>query len=405
MNNQRNFLFVGNGPYLNRGCEAIVRGTVQILRAAFGRSSFTNVNFDFFKPAHYPTEQDNAISHKPIILMKRHSPGWFLDQLLRRTFPALSQDLNFGSLRNPLKMCDAVLSVGGDNYTLDYGLPRVYLDLNRYVIRHQKPLIIWGASLGPFDHRPELADAIHAHLRDDITAIFVRERRSQSYLEKYGIHKNVYLMADPAFIMESKAVSNETLGFTLPQGAIGLNLSPLVGKRVGGDNPHAWQETCAQLVIMLRKAFGRPIVLIPHVTSPHDNDFDLLKQVRDQLGIDQDDLFLIPGNLSAEETKWVISQMECLVAARTHATIAAFSSCVPTVSLAYSTKAWGINEMLFDHTEYIVDLRVSPLSQVVEKVRRSLKERNAICEHLVPKIQKMKELALHAGVKLRELLK
>jgi hypothetical protein len=30
------FLLVGNGPYLNRGCEAIVRGTMAILCQAFG---------------------------------------------------------------------------------------------------------------------------------------------------------------------------------------------------------------------------------------------------------------------------------------------------------------------------------------------------------------------------------
>ncbi|MGH2713716.1 MAG: hypothetical protein ACRDSN_10900 [Pseudonocardiaceae bacterium] len=29
-------LLVGNGPYLNRGCEAMVRGTAVVLRAAFG---------------------------------------------------------------------------------------------------------------------------------------------------------------------------------------------------------------------------------------------------------------------------------------------------------------------------------------------------------------------------------
>ena len=37
------FLFVGNGPYKNRGCEAIVRGTMNILRQHFGKNICADV--------------------------------------------------------------------------------------------------------------------------------------------------------------------------------------------------------------------------------------------------------------------------------------------------------------------------------------------------------------------------
>ena len=38
--------------------------------------------------------------------------------------------------------------------------------------------------------------------------------------------------------------------------------------------------------------------------------------------------------------------------ARTHATIAALSSCIPTLSFAYSIKAKGINRDIFGHEGY-----------------------------------------------------
>ena len=43
--NQRERLFIlqGNGPMRNRGCEAILRSTVSILREEFGPSRFINV--------------------------------------------------------------------------------------------------------------------------------------------------------------------------------------------------------------------------------------------------------------------------------------------------------------------------------------------------------------------------
>ena len=38
------FILAGNGPYENRGCEAIVRGTVKILRNYFQDPSFLCVS-------------------------------------------------------------------------------------------------------------------------------------------------------------------------------------------------------------------------------------------------------------------------------------------------------------------------------------------------------------------------
>ena len=45
--------------------------------------------------------------------------------------------------------------------------------------------------------------------------------------------------------------------------------------------------------------------------------------------------------------KYIISKCECFVGARTHATIAAYSTCVPTLVVGYSVKARGIAKDLF----------------------------------------------------------
>ena len=50
---------------------------------------------------------------------------------------------------------------------------------------------------------------------------------------------------------------------------------------------------------------------------------------------------------SCEELKYVISRCSLFVGARTHATIAAYSSCVPTIVLGYSVKSKGIATDLF----------------------------------------------------------
>lgn len=58
---------------------------------------------------------------------------------------------------------------------------------------------------------------------------------------------------------------------------------------------------------------------------------------------------------SAEELKSIIAQCCFFVGARTHATIAAYSSCVPTLVVGYSVKARGIARDIFGtEEEYVI---------------------------------------------------
>ena len=53
--------------------------------------------------------------------------------------------------------------------------------------------------------------------------------------------------------------------------------------------------------------------------------------------------------------KWVISQCSYFIGARTHATIAAYSTGVPTLVLGYSVKSEGIAQDIFGQTKnYVV---------------------------------------------------
>jgi polysaccharide pyruvyl transferase WcaK-like protein len=294
------------------------------------------------------------------------------------------------------------LSVGGDNYTLDYGIPRVHVSLGRYVLAHRKPLVIWGASVGPFDQNPGFAKVIHGHLKREVTAVFVREERSRSYLEKYGIVENVHLMPDPAFVMDPEPVSRSDVEGELPEGAIGLNLSPLMAKHVTGGDGDAWERMGIEITRELLRVHERPILLIPHVTSPHSDDHLLLSRIKSQLTDDR--VTILPKTLSAAKTKYVISRLSCLVAARTHATIASFSTCVPTVSLAYSRKAWGINEMMFGHTSYVIAPTDVTPGVVADAVRRVLGEGPCIRDHLSGRIATITREAMAAGDPLRQIV-
>ena len=113
---------------------------------------------------------------------------------------------------------------------------------------------------------------------------------------------------------------------------------------------------------------------------------------------------LVPAGLSAMETKWLIARLAAFAGARTHATIAAFSTCVPTLSLSYSVKAQGLNEDLFGHTEFCRPVSGLTPDAFVAGVTRLLDEGEAIRAHLEAEVPGAKARAMAAGERLKEIV-
>jgi colanic acid/amylovoran biosynthesis protein len=73
------------------------------------------------------------------------------------------------------------------------------------------------------------------------------------------------------------------------------------------------------------------------------------------LGDQRGRLTLAPATLNAPQLKHVLSRCQYFIGARTHATIGALSSQVPTVSIAYSIKAKGLNRDLFGDERLVLE--------------------------------------------------
>ena len=94
---------------------------------------------------------------------------------------------------------------------------------------------------------------------------------------------------------------------------------------------------------------GKPFwfrMSVPHFDGV--DDFAFLATVTESASKEaKHQIRVLPEGLNASEIKWIISQCSAFIGARTHSTIAALSSSVPTISLGYSLKAKGINEDIF----------------------------------------------------------
>ncbi|HOW43229.1 MAG TPA: polysaccharide pyruvyl transferase family protein [Candidatus Omnitrophota bacterium] len=398
------FVLVGNGPYENRGCEAIVKGTYAILSHFYKDPQFL-VYSNFISNAQYRKqvvrENNGKIKHAKYLVPRRFSFPWAAERILERVSESLYEDVIFRTISNDLALSQAVLAIGGDNFSLDYGRPDFFLRLNDFVLRKRKPIIIWGASIGPFTQDPVYERFIAEQLRR--TIIFARESKTIDYCHSLGLKENVYKVTDPAFMMEPRMPDLSRMNIDLTGHFVGFNFSPLVAKYAAKGNFAIWVKYCIEIVQFVLSKIPCNVLLIPHVTSDHDNDLTCLRAIK---GFFQKDprVILIDEDLAADEVKYVISKCKLFVGTRTHSTIAAFSTCVPTLSLGYSLKSVGINSDVFNSLNYYINLAEFQLKNVNDKILELWNQQSSISEYLRERVDNFKKESLKSGKLLQELL-
>lgn len=352
---QPTLLLVGNGPYANRGCEAIVRGTVELLRSRFGAETSFALGV-FAGPAEL-AQQRSLETDPRVRSFTLDSDRWSPARFARRANRALGTKFfsHPAALRHALRETPLVLEVGGDNYSLDYGRPERYLRLDDDILRSGRPLYLWGASVGPFEKDPDFCPRMLRHL-GRFTRIFVRETVSEEYLHDHGLGHLVTRVADPAFVMSPQAPAGSADWAGRFAGRLGVNLSPIMHRYRPGWSFPEWQQAATEFLRLLLRDHER-LVLVPHVfaaTLPRCDLQFMSTLVAGLAPAEQACLELLPGHLTAAELKWCISHFAAFVGARTHSTIAALSTGVPTLSLGYSRKATGINRDLFGNDDYVL---------------------------------------------------
>ncbi len=395
----KKFYLTGQRTFGNRGCEAIVRSTVLMLNQVFGKAEILVPSDDISRDQkQWPDSAEYGVR-----FVHAYAPAYtrYWAHFQRLPFKWLKQagwPFPFPhSVRNDIKSVDAVLAVGGDNYSLDYRLPSLLMGLDQLAMELGKPVFLWGASVGPFEQEPHFVPAIRKHL-GKMTKIFVRESISYGYLtETLGL-TNVVQMADPAFTLAKEPVNDRSFWPKLaPKGVVGLNISPLIEryKRSG-------QDLRAETIQFIRHAVaqGFGILLVSHVVpldnSEQNNDANYMAAMLSDLSDLGDAVTIMPAQFNAAQIKQVISELRCFIGARTHATIAALSSGVPTLSIAYSVKAKGINKDLLGDVPVILptpELTAEKLSSALDYLIANEAQIKVHLENRLPEWRKRVEAA------------
>lgn len=406
------FILAGNGAYLNRGCEAIARGTVRALRAQYRDPRFLSISFFNFREeleGQRRNEIDGGIEHLSCFHPNRKDTiaSLYSPRTWRYVYRSLADERRLGlSIYRDMMPClpeaKAVLSIAADNYSLYHGTARLFTALDDVVLDGGRPLILWGGSVGPFDRDPGFEAYMSGHLRR-ATGIFARESATVGYLRSIGVASNVHLSADPAFLMD--AVRPPGIENELPMDgeAIGLNFSDRVAKRAAGGNGEGWTRMVADIISTVAKRTEMPVYLIPHGTRSCSDDHAFMGRALD-MAENKDNVTLVPPKYNAAETKWIIGRMTAFAGVRTHAAIAALSSLVPTLSLSYGMKTEGMNGDIFGHTRHCLGPAEFNAAAVAARLTSMLDEREQIRDQLVRQIPIVVGRTMDAAAEMRQML-
>lgn len=387
------YVIYGHGGSRNHGCEAIIRTTLNMLDGSLPIEVYSSdLNGDIkygiaesgqavFHP--YRDKRSSKISHLYYSSMYRLFKNY--DPMTRFEFGEALKEKD-----------DIFISVGGDNYC--NGHPGKHGSRNKIFSRNNKT-VLWGCSVTPdlFKLKNVVKDMNRYSL------ITTRESLTYNAMKEAGVTSNVVLVPDPAFTLPTAQIAFPE-GF-IPGNTVGINVSPLVTSLEQSDNL-LYKNICTLIEEIINNT-DMNAALIPHVVWNHNDDLTILRQLYDKYRWTERIVLIDPDKqLNCMELKYIISNCRFMVTARTHASIASYSTQVPTLVIGYSVKSKGIATDLFGTADnYVISVNsIEKDSQIRDSFRWLCGNEKPVRDKLAEVMPSYIERAYTAGDLIRQLI-
>lgn len=347
----------------NLGVGALAQSQLAILRAAAVRAKLTVKCIEFCSSAASATLADaldcevaDVFSPKKILLGR----SGFLKQV---------------------KSCDAILDIGeGDSFSDIYGGKRFFfLSLSKFLaLAHRKPLVLSPQTIGPFSAK--WVRLVARLIMSRAERVFARDQLSMDVLRVAGLGAKSEELIDVAFRLPFERHLSRAPGRV----RVGINVSGLLfnGGYTGSNQFGLVVDYLGLITRLIEHFTGMPDVeihLVAHVLADHlavEDDYAAILTLHKRFP----DIKVAPRFASPSEAKSYIATLDFFTGARMHACIAAFSSGVPVVPMAYSRKFNG----LFDTLGYrhVADMRIDDTDTAFRKIVDGFAERARLREEV-----------------------
>lgn len=381
------YLLYMHGGSGNHGCEALVRTTSNLIRKIdnsnillWSGAKDEEYKYGADKVVDTVVSEDEIYEKNPV----------FVSALLKHKLFKNKNAIHQAFLKSVFKDRIAI-SIGGDNYCYSWSAKHG-AELDKTARKYCKKNLFWGCSIEEEFLTSEVIEDLKG-----FDLITVRESLSYEVLKKHGI--NAERVSDSAFLLEEKRLP-------LPQGfmegnTVGINLSPMINTYESNDN--LAYKNYQRLIEYIINDTDMNICLIPHVVwDITDDRKPLVMLYNEYKGTNR---VVMIEDCNCEELKGYISRCRFFIGARTHATIAAYSTCVPTLVMGYSIKAKGIAKDLFGTYEgYVVPVQsLKNESDLTDKFKFIIDNEYSVRNHLKEIMPEYKKKAYYAGDLLQQL--
>lgn len=396
----KKILIVINAAKYNMGSNMLLRGIAEIVK---------ELDTDFIAISSADISEKETLDIPFVNKYIPRSYKWTKNYFVRKIFAIINklfgqihiiEKIKNYSLYKKFKNFDLIILVAADNY--DYTKGKNSLDeMIVYVskLNNRPKIILYDFSIDK--------GKITKYLESSIKKVDCLTARDSLSFENLNFLKEtenkLFLTADPAFIVKSEKVEIRNIDFN--RNFVGLNISSLI---LGNEKKERYNNVLNSYYNLIEQILSYKdldILLIPHVMK--QQDLKGLKILYEKYK-NTERVFLINNeDLTGPQLKYIISKCRFFIGARTHATIAAYSSCVPTLVLGYSIKSLGIARDLFGTYEnYVVKLNDISKNKnlLAESFRWIYENEENIRKHLVSIMPKYIENASSVGKIIKDLL-
>lgn len=407
-------LIMGAAFAPNRGSAAMLEATIQTLRTIIPEA-------DFAVLSPFP-DSDSEFAEQSGVRVVRYDRNKLLlvnvlcRSLLRRIFR-----VNGTSAVNPAvkalleEFCEAdvVLDLSGDGFSDEHGAVQSLLSCYDICISVSfgKPFVIYAQSIGPFNSM--LTRALSRYWLNKVALLLVRENVTRQYLRAIGVTNAITTTADSAFLL--RQAPERTIQAIFLKENIDANSKPLIGisvsslmqeqreKTVDDHHRNRYVALMASLADYFAEHLNARIILVSHVIRRNgiDDRFvasQILKMVNKKSSV-----AVVSHEYTAAELKGIIAHCDLFVGGRMHANIAALSTCVPTLALAYSPKSYGIMQQ-FGLGEFVVNYDTVTLEELISKTNDLWNRRDFVRSMLSRRLELVKKCAAENAALVKKLI-
>lgn len=342
----KNILIVLNAVVYNRGSEALIRGITKVCKENINDCKITLVSSEEEFCRDNINIEEVSVYQKKLSYNRKSVIRYLVKILNLVKLNNIADKIKYKGIIKTAKEQDIIFIIGADNYDITYNMQENLKRFNSLIRKStDAKMVLYDCSIAERD----ITETLKEDLKN-FDYITVRESITNSNIKEYVDNSKLFYFPDPAFVMESKEVKLPNVFEN--NNVIGVNLSNLITNKKYGSKIDIILDAYRKMIDYILEKTESNVVLIPHVMK--NADLSTLKVLYENYK-ENDRVYLIDNEkLNARELKYIISKCRLFIGARTHATIARYSSCVPTLVLGYSVKSKGIARDIFGTEEKYV---------------------------------------------------